>query len=50
MARGAEYDLILDVVDVRSIAPWKRALGSSGIYVSVGGSVAHIAKTLMLGA
>ncbi len=50
MARGAEYDLILDVVGVRSIATWKRALGPSGIYVSVGGSVAQIPKTLLLGA
>lgn len=48
--RGTQYDLILDVVGVRSIATWKRALAPSGIYVSAGGSVPQICKTLLLGA
>lgn len=47
--RGTEYDLILDVVGVRSIATWKRVLRSGGIYVAAGGSVAQITKTLLLG-
>lgn len=50
MTPGTEYDLILDVVGVRSVATWKRALAPTGIYVSAGGSVAQIAKTLLLGA
>ena len=48
--RGVKYDLILDVVGVRSIAIWKRTLANGGVYVSAGGSVAQIAKTLLLGA
>lgn len=42
------YDLILDVVGVRSIATWKRLLRRGGLYLAAGGSVAHLAKTLLL--
>lgn len=45
-----QYDLILDVVGVRSIATWKRVLRPGGIYLAAGGSVAQIAKTLLIGA
>ncbi len=48
--RGLEYDLILDIVGVRSMTTWKRVLRPSGIYVAAGGSVAQIAKTLLIGA
>lgn len=48
--RDTQYDFVLDVVGFRSIHTWKRALRSEGIYVAAGGSVAQIAKTLLLGA
>lgn len=49
-AREARYDLILDVVGVRSIATWKRVLRPGGIYLAAGGSVLQLLKTLLLGA
>lgn len=45
----AQYDLILDIVGVRSMAMWNRKLRPGGIYLAVGGSVAHIARTLLHG-
>ncbi len=48
--RQPQYDLILDVVGVRSIATWRRILRPGGTYLAAGGSVAQIAKTLLLGA
>ena len=41
---GQRYDLILDVVANRSIFDYKRALSPKGIYVMVGGSMAHLSK------
>jgi NADPH:quinone reductase-like Zn-dependent oxidoreductase len=46
---GLHYDLILDVVAYRSIFDYRRALSSTGIYVMVGGSMAHIFQILLLG-
>ena len=43
------YDLILDLVAHRSIFDWRRALSPQGNYVLVGGSVARIFQTLLLG-
>ena len=48
--RGENYDLILDVVGIRSIAFWKHALAPNGVYVSAGGTVTQIARTLAAGA
>jgi NADPH:quinone reductase-like Zn-dependent oxidoreductase len=39
---GQAYDLILDVVVYRSIFDYKRALGSNGIFVMIGGSIPRI--------
>ena len=48
--RGMAYDLILDTVGVRSMTTWRRLLRPNGIYLAVGGSVAHLLKTLLVGA
>ncbi len=47
--RGGRYDLILDVVGVRSVYTWKRALSDGGTYLAAGGSVPQIARTLLFG-
>ncbi len=46
---GQRYDLILDLVASHSIFDYKRALTPKGVYVMVGGSMAHIFQTLFLG-
>lgn len=46
---GKHYDLILDLVASHSIIDYKRALSPKGIYVMVGGSMAHLFQTLFLG-
>jgi NADPH:quinone reductase-like Zn-dependent oxidoreductase len=46
---GQRYDLILDVAAHRSMFDCRRALGSKGIYVFVGGSMARIPQLLLLG-
>jgi len=43
------YDLILDLVASHSIYDYKRALRPKGVYVMVGGSMAHIFQTLIFG-
>jgi NADPH:quinone reductase-like Zn-dependent oxidoreductase len=43
------YDLILDLVAYHSIFDYKRALSPKGVYVMVGGSMAHIFQTLFFG-
>ena len=48
--RDARYDLVLDVVGVRSIKTWSRVLQPEGIYLAAGGSVSQLVKTLLLGA
>jgi NADPH:quinone reductase-like Zn-dependent oxidoreductase len=44
-----QYDLILDVIAHRSVFAYKRALKSGGICFIVGGSVAVLFQTLLLG-
>jgi NADPH:quinone reductase-like Zn-dependent oxidoreductase len=46
---GQRYDLILDLVAYHSIFDYKRALSPRGVYVMVGGSMAHIFQTLVFG-
>jgi NADPH:quinone reductase-like Zn-dependent oxidoreductase len=46
---GPQYDLILDFMASHSIFDYKRSLTSKGVYVMVGGSMAHIFQTLFLG-
>lgn len=46
---GKRYDLILDAAAYRSISDYRRALNPTGIYVLVGGSVARLFQTLLLG-
>jgi NADPH:quinone reductase-like Zn-dependent oxidoreductase len=46
---GQRYDLILDLVAYHSIFDYKRALSPKGVYVMVGGSMAHIFQTLYFG-
>ena len=46
---GQRYDLILDLVAYHSIFDYKRALSPKGVYVMVGGSMAHIFQTLFFG-
>jgi NADPH:quinone reductase-like Zn-dependent oxidoreductase len=46
---GKHYDLIIDVVDHRSIFDYKPALSPKGIYVMVGGSRAQILQAMFLG-
>ena len=43
------YELILDLVASHSIFDYKRALSPRGVYVMVGGSMAHIFQTLLFG-
>jgi len=47
---GQRYDLILDFVASHSIFDYKRALTAKGVYVMVGGSMAHIFQALFMGA
>ena len=46
---GKSYDLILDVKTDRSVFDYWRALGSNGIYVSVGGRSARILQLVFVG-
>ncbi len=46
---GQQYDLILDVVALRSLFDHMRALTPKGIYVLVGGTTSAIFQTLLLG-
>ncbi len=46
---GKSYDLILDVKTERSIFDYRRALGSNGIYVTVGGRSSRILQLVLLG-
>jgi NADPH:quinone reductase-like Zn-dependent oxidoreductase len=46
---GKSYDLILDVKTDRSVFDFWRALGSNGIYVSVGGRSARILQLVFVG-
>ena len=46
---GKQYDLILDVIAHRSIFAYKRALRPNGSSYFVGGSVALLLQTLLLG-
>ncbi|HEX6304345.1 MAG TPA: NAD(P)-dependent alcohol dehydrogenase [Anaerolineales bacterium] len=46
---GQRYDMILDVVASRSIFDYRRALSSEGIFVCVGGSLAAILQSFLLG-
>ncbi len=48
--RDSRYNLILDIVGVRSIRSWKRLLQPDGIYLAAGGTVPRILKTLLGGA
>ena len=44
-----QYDLVLDLVAYRSVFAYARALGPSGSYFAVGGSVATFFQILLLG-
>jgi NADPH:quinone reductase-like Zn-dependent oxidoreductase len=46
---GKQYDLILDVIAHRSVFAYARALRPNGTYFFVGGSVAVIFQSLLLG-
>ena len=46
---GQGYDLILEVVASRSIFAYKRAFSPTGVYVMIGGSLAAILQTFILG-
>lgn len=46
---GQRYDLILDIVATRSIFDYRRALSPTGVFVCVGGSLATILQTFLLG-
>lgn len=46
---GQRYDLILDVKTGRSVFELARALKPDGIYVTVGGSMARLFQTLLVG-
>ena len=46
---GNCYDLILDVKTNRSVFDYTRALSSTGVYVTVGGSVARLFQALIFG-
>ncbi|MCA1602378.1 MAG: NAD(P)-dependent alcohol dehydrogenase [Pseudomonadota bacterium] len=46
---GKQYDLILDLIAHRSVFAYKRALRPNGSYFFVGGSVATLFQTLLLG-
>ncbi|HEV8338764.1 MAG TPA: NAD(P)-dependent alcohol dehydrogenase [bacterium] len=46
---GKQYDLILDLVAARSVFAYIRALRPNGSYFFVGGSVATLFQTLLLG-
>src|SRR6266498_3184563 len=46
---GKQYDLILDLVALRSVFDYKRALQPNGSYYAVGGSVATFFQILFLG-
>ena len=44
---GRQYDLIFDVKTTRSIFDYKRALGSKGTYVTVGGKTSRILQLML---
>ena len=46
---GQQYDLILDVIAHRSVFAYQRALAPNGTYFMVGGSVATMFQSLLLG-
>lgn len=46
---GKQYDLILDVIAHRSVFAYQRALEPNGTYFFVGGSVAILFQSLLLG-
>lgn len=46
---GKHYDLILDVIAYRSVFAYQRALKPNGTYFMVGGSVATMFQSLLLG-
>jgi NADPH:quinone reductase-like Zn-dependent oxidoreductase len=46
---GKQYDLILDLVALRSVFDYKRALQPNGSYYAVGGSVATFFQILFIG-
>jgi NADPH:quinone reductase-like Zn-dependent oxidoreductase len=46
---GKQYDLILDLIAHRSVFAYQRALRPNGTYFCVGGSVAVMFQTLLLG-
>ena len=43
------YDLILDIVGVGPLRTWRHLLRDGGRYFASGGTVSHIAKTLLFG-
>ena len=46
---GKRYDLILDAAAYRPISDYRRALNPKGVYVLIGGSMARLFQTLLLG-
>ena len=46
---GKQYDLILDVVANRSLAAYKNALRSGGVYVMIGGNMSTIFQCMFMG-
>lgn len=46
---GRWYDLILDAAAYRPLADYKRALGSQGVYVLIGGSTRQFFQTMLMG-
>lgn len=46
---GRQYDLILDLAASHSIFDYKRSLAPNGRYVMVGGTLAHLFGTLIIG-
>ncbi|KAB7672155.1 NAD(P)-dependent alcohol dehydrogenase [Bacillus sp. B1-b2] len=47
--KGQLYDLILDVVGIRSIFDYKRVLNPKGTYVMIGGTTSLVLQLLLLG-
>jgi len=47
--KGQRYDLILDLAAYHSTFDYRRALGRRGIYLVVGGSMARVFQTVLLG-
>ncbi len=46
---GQEYDLIVDVISMRSVFDYKRALAPKGICVLVGGNSSAVLRAVLLG-